>query len=419
MTEASLPELVIVADAPEALVQLSGISLLERLRRVALNLGFRQAIVLSNSLAAIESEIARQNWRAGELSIQYRKQREKSITVDDLRDLSAARVVVVSAGAYYDKRLLAELIRAQNDCVLIDSDPPPTIAPLVSVGWTSGAAIISRQWIAGKDSGASIFAELRADVAAGRVATIDAAKQTSYIANMRRDVRPCCFPAPSESTRSLAERLLRDNTQKGALDLPAYAHEPIEKWLVSQFAHTSITPNQITLATALLGLSVTILYATGNLLVGVVIALLIGVLDGVDGKLARLTERTTKIGQGEHALDYCLEMSWWAALAFHFQSTGQLPHALWVWLAFYISDVVDRLAKWTVERRSGRKLDDFSRFDRFVRSIAGRRNIYTWLFALCVLIGWPAVGFLALCFWGIASTAIHILRAVQVQHVRS
>src|SRR5205085_3857815 len=167
--------------------------------------------------------------------------------------------------------------------------------------------------------------------------------------------------------RVLAERLLRDNTQKGALDFPGYVHAPIEKWLVSHFARTSITPNQITLATALLGLSVTILYASGNLAVGVVIALLIGVLDGTDGKLARLTERTTKIGQGEHALDYCLEMSWWAALAFHFHSTGQIPHALWIWLAFFTSDVVDRLAKWTVEWRFGRKLDDLSRFDRLVR----------------------------------------------------
>ena len=43
-------------------------------------------------------------------------------------------------------------------------------------------------------------------------------------------------------------------------------------------------------------------------------------------------------------------MSWWAALAFHFQSAGQLPYALWIWLAFFVSDIVDRLAKWTVER---------------------------------------------------------------------
>ena len=215
--------------------------------------------------------------------------------------------------------------------------------------------------------------------------------------------------------RSLAERLLRNNTQKGALDFPAYVHEPIEKWLVSHLCHTPITPNQITLATAVLGLSVAILYASGNLLAGVVIALLIGVLDGVDGKLARLTERTTKIGKGEHALDYVLEMSWWAALAFHFQSTGQLPYAGWIWLAFFISDVIDRLAKWTVERRFGRKLDDLSHFDRLVRSIAGRRNIYTWLCALFVLIGLPAEGFLALCFWGIASTSIHVLRAFQVR----
>ena len=145
------------------------------------------------------------------------------------------------------------------------------------------------------------------------------------------------------------------------------------------------------------------------------LALAVGVLDGVDGKLARLKVQTTKIGKGEHALDYCIEMSWWAALAYHFQLSGEVPYAYLMWAIFFVFDVLDRLAKWSVERRLGRTLDDVSQFDRLVRYVSGRRNIYTWLFAFCLLVGAPAKGFVLLCAWGVTSTAIHIFRALRIR----
>jgi len=74
------------------------------------------------------------------------------------------------------------------------------------------------------------------------------------------------------------------------------------------------------------------------------------------------------------------------------------------------------LAKWSVKLRVGRSIDDVSGFDRFVRYVAGRRNIYTWLFTFCLLTGTPATGFILLCLWGIATAAIHIFRAVQIRY---
>ena len=231
---------------------------------------------------------------------------------------------------------------------------------------------------------------------------------------MRRSVRPVFFPAPSLERRPLAERLLRDATQKGVLDFPARVHAPIEKWLVSHLCRTTITPNQITLGTAVLGLGVTVLYACGYLWAGVLIALVIGVLDGIDGKLARLKAQTTKLGKREHDLDYLVETSWWAALAYHFHATGQIRYAYVIFSAFFAFERLERVAKRAVQRRIGRNLDDFAPFDRFVRIVAGRRNIYTWLFTLFLVIGAPATGFIGICFWGVASAVIHIFRALQI-----
>jgi phosphatidylglycerophosphate synthase len=413
--EPRLPRLLIVADSPDALTNLGGISLLERWRRNVRQLGFREATILSNS---VESEAS---WHGADVSLKFREHTGPQATIGDVRDWLMAtnvpgqrRWLIVFGNFYCDARLLHALAEAQRDSVLVDSNPPPVIAPLWKES-VSCAALISTQWVSEKNRDRSLREELASDLTGGRIAAIDAARQEAYLPDMRRSVRPIFFPAPSPENRPLAERVLRDTTQKGVLDFPALVHAPIEKWIVSHLCRTSITPNQVTLATAVLGIGVTLLYAFGYLWAGALLALVVGILDGVDGKLARLKAQTTKIGKGEHALDYGIEMSWWAALAYHFHFSSQVRYAYAIWLAFFVFDVLDRLAKWSVERKLARSLDDVSPFDRVVRYVSGRRNIYTWLFALFLLIGQPALSFVLLCGWGIASAMIHIFRAFQIR----
>jgi phosphatidylglycerophosphate synthase len=426
MTEAHRPPLLIVADPPEALMDLCGISLLERMRRIALQLGFREAMILSNSVKEVTTHVVNEPWRRADVSLTFREHTGATVTVGDILDCLAAlrvasdgRILVAFAGFYCDERLLRSLADAQTNSALIDSDPPSIIAPLLenSDGHPSRllcAALLSSEWLSQKNRAGTLVEEITSDMMAGHMASVDAAKQQAYVQGMRRSVRPVFFPAPSVERRPLAERLLRDATQKGVLDFPALMHAPIEKWLVSHLCRTSITPNQITLGTGVLGLSVTLLYAGGYLWPGTLLALIIGVLDGIDGKLARLKAQTTKAGKREHDLDYIVETSWWAALAYHFHATGQIRYAYVIFAAFFAFDRLERMAKQAVQRRIGRNLDDFAPFDRLVRMVAGRRNVYTWLFTFFLIIGAPATGFIWLCFWGMASAIIHIVRALQI-----
>lgn len=424
MTELFRPPLLIVADLPQALTDLCGVSLLERMRRTALHLGFREAMILSNSNKSVTEHFAGQSWHREDIALEFRERKGPQLTIGDVREcLSARRILVVCAGFYCDERLLSALAETPQDSVLIDSDVPSITAPLWknsnahSFGRGPYAAVISSEWFSRKNGGAALKQELESDVMASDIAIIDAAKQQAYIADMRRSVRPIFFPAPSPECRPLAERLLRDATQKGVLDFPALVHAPIEKWLVSHLCRTTITPNQITLGTGVLGFCVTVLYALGYLWAGALLALIIGVLDGLDGKLARLKVQMTKAGKGEHLLDYVVEMSWWMALAYYFHATGQVRYAYALLLAFLAFTSLERVARGFVQRRIGRSLDDFTPFDRLVRSVAGRRNIYTWLLTFCLLIGAPANGFIFLCVWGMASAVIHIFRALQIRRM--
>src|SRR5439155_15855884 len=361
-------------------------------------------------------------------SLKFRVRRAAKVTVDEIIDCLTAmrvtsdgRILIVFAGFYCDERLFRSLAQTQTSCALIDSNPPSVIAPLLensdahSVGRLVCATLLSSEWFSGKNRAAPLAQEVTLDTMTSQIASVDAAQEPAYVESMRRNLRPVFFPAPSPERRLLAERLLREATQSGVLDLPALVHALIEKWIVLHLCRTSITPNQITLGTGILGLSVTLLYAIGDLSVGALLALLVGILDGVDGKLARLKVQTTRTGKGEHLLDYFVEMSWWAALAYHFHATGQVRYAYVIWLIFFACDSLERLAKWSVELRAGRSIDDVSRFDRLVRYVAGRRNIYIWLFTLCLLIRAPATGFILLCLWGMATAAIHIFRALQIR----
>ena len=99
-----------------------------------------------------------------------------------------------------------------------------------------------------------------------------------------------------------------------------------------------------------------------------------------------------------------------------FSRCGQVRYAYVIWLIFFACDSLERLAKGPLKPRVGRSIDDVSRFDRFVRYVAGRRNIYTWLFTFSLLTRNARHRFHLALLWGIATAAVHIFRALQIRY---
>src|SRR5436190_13549605 len=105
MTEPFRPPLLIVADSPEALSDLCGISLLERMRRIAVQLGFREAMILSNSVKAVATNVANESWHRADVSLTFRECTGAKLTVGDILDSLATlrvtsdeRILIVFAG---------------------------------------------------------------------------------------------------------------------------------------------------------------------------------------------------------------------------------------------------------------------------------------------------------------------------------
>jgi phosphatidylglycerophosphate synthase len=412
--ESSRPQLLILADAPDALRNLFGISLLERLLRVVQRLGFRQAIILSNSPEEIAAHLTKPSWARAHVALSFRPRRATAVRVSEVAT-GADRILVISAGFYYDARLLKLMVEKTVTTLLVDSAPPPECVTLWKDqgGVFRAAALVEGDWLSRQDHTAALMDQLSSDAATGRIEPCDAARQPTYVMALRKHVRPVFFPAPSPNLIVVGERFPRDVAQNGVLDFPGLLDSPIEDWIVTRLCRTSITPNQVTFVTLLIGLIVTALFGTGHLWWGVALAYTIEVLDGVDGKLARTKVETTSAGVWEHFVDYCIELSWWAALAYHFHVEDQ-HFAYWLLLLLVGSDLVDRLAKRSVKKKVGRNLDDVSNIDRFVRCIGARRNINIWILIAALALGDAANGFVLLCWWGAATAAAHVVRALQI-----
>jgi len=402
---------IIIADAPEALIELCGVNLLERLLRILQRLGSRRAVVFSATPQIVGAELTRRSWASEEISVQLVPDAFGPVTAQVLlNQIPSERFLIVPANIYCDGRLLVTLCAKDSSAALVDSSPPEFARHLIQS--PCGPALVTRDVLLGFSPNAAFFDELKHKLDDRKIGVVDAAKEDDYIVSMRRRVRPLCLRAPLLHDRRLAERVILDSAQKGTLDLPAYFHAPIETRIISVLCKTQITPNQITIAGLFIGFSATAAFALGHVGLGILVALAFGIVDGLDGKQSRVKIETTDGGKWEHHLDYLIENSWWLFIAFYLWQSGHFPNAFYFLALLIASHLLDEFAKRRVKIATGRLLDDVMPFDRAFRLIAGRRNVYVWILACGFLLGAFPRSYAIICGWAAVSAAIHLVRSV-------
>jgi 1L-myo-inositol 1-phosphate cytidylyltransferase / CDP-L-myo-inositol myo-inositolphosphotransferase len=414
-------ECVILADDPSALVELCGISTLERLLRTLQRCGIKRATVLSNTPDRIAKELARPSWARAELQLTLRTRPAGPARLEQIVDLwprssdAIPLLLVIPAGSVFDPRLLRALVSQNAPTVLVDSGVGPRTqalinsAPDTARGKLCGPALLEYDWASAQNG--LLEEGLRKGLEHDTLAALDVSAEPLYYVSIHRKLRPVWFPAPSLSNRKLAKRVLFDSIQKGPLDIPAWFHAPIETFLVSRLCKTPITPNQLTLFCNVFAWTVTALLATGHLGWGLGLALVVNVLDGLDGKQARVKIETSKAGKLEHFFDALFENSWWLALAWHLSVSGKLPDAF-SYLGLLIgAEVLNALARASIARYYGKSISELGRFDRIFRLVGGRRNIYVWILALGLILGTVAGAFKLIAWWEAVTAAVHLARA--------
>jgi len=247
---------------------------------------------------------------------------------------------------------------------------------------------------------------------------LDISEIPTYIAEMRRDLPISWIRMESGKDLKRAKKLLIERTQKGTLDLLAwYLHRPIENRITYYLSEWPITPNQVTIFINMVAYFATFLFLQGYLLWASLLTLVVNILDGVDGKLARARGVTTKLGHIEHSFDLLFEQSWYIAFAWYiFSGSGNLL-PLVLGLLILLLDSFNRHCSMQFKQVMGVSLADYARFDRLFRRFDGRRNIYTLYMLAGAIFGLPLYALMAMAAHAFLTAVVYASRAIK--HLRA
>jgi phosphatidylglycerophosphate synthase len=253
------------------------------------------------------------------------------------------------------------------------------------------------------------------EIERGAVVEVETDAVPGYISNLRRTLPSYLFRVTGPASRDRAEHFLFWSNYKGSTDFfTKYVYPPLvwraTKWLARWRVH----PNVLTVFNVLITLGAIPLFAQGEWLLGLLCAYTMSVLDSVDGKLARLTFRTSRLGNIlDHGTDLIHPPLWYFAWAWALgggrADSPIFAAAIWMCI-FYI---VDRIVVRRFKRRVGQTLYAQSLLDSQLRTFISRRNINVPVFTLGLIVGQPAIAFQLILFWQVASLAYHSVRLLQ------
>jgi phosphatidylglycerophosphate synthase len=237
-----------------------------------------------------------------------------------------------------------------------------------------------------------------------------------FVRKLRRRVAVAGFSLLEEPARRI-ERRLFGNVYKGVTDLVTKWVWPWPAFQVTRVcARLGITPNMVTLAGLVLVFVAGWLFWQGNIAAGLAAAWGMTFLDTVDGKLARVTATSSRVGDIlDHGTDILHPPVWWYLLAVGIERTegsGSPPIllAFWIILGCYI---VGRLIEEGFKRRFGFNQYIWEPFDSRFRLIVSRRNTILLLMTLGVLLVAPDEAYWLAAIWSVVSTFIQFLRFSQ------
>ena len=228
---------------------------------------------------------------------------------------------------------------------------------------------------------------------------------------------PYLFSANHESDIRQVENKIYEVNYKAVLDFIAiYIYKyPVREIVRFLCRFPLITPNFVTALSVICSFAVPALYVTGHLGWAIIAGWAMFIFDEIDGKLARLTVRLSKVaGIIEHGTSAPAIFLWFASLGWFFSGGDILnPLILSNWacwtllLMYWVDKGVNALYRM---RYSPREIYNHAWIDAKFHLIACRRAIIHLIMTIGVLAGKPLEAFYFMAFWMIFSFAFHLLR---------
>lgn len=241
-----------------------------------------------------------------------------------------------------------------------------------------------------------------------------------YSTNLRKHETPWCMQVDPGRVRE-AEWRLYGASYKGVTDfLTKYLWPKPAFYMTRLFARLGVSPNAVTALSALLVVAAFLLFREAMWFAGLAAAFAMTFLDTVDGKLARVTLRSSAFGNAfDHGIDLIHPPFWYWAWAEGLKATGLGAHQDEM-LAFIIGGyVAGRLFEGWFIARHGIEMHVWRPFDSRFRLIVARRNPNLVLLLIGTLAGRPDLGFVAVAVWTAVSLVIHPLQIIAAERARA
>lgn len=237
---------------------------------------------------------------------------------------------------------------------------------------------------------------------------------------LRKRITPFLDALVPETVRPL-ERASYFGAYKGVTDLLTKYLWPEWALVLTRIAaRLGISPNQVTTLGFILCLYATWLFWQGQYWAGMAAGLVFMVLDTVDGKLARCTITSSKIGNAfDHGIDLVHPPFWWWAWAEGLKHWGLALDDATFWLvmaAIVIGYVVQRLIEGLFIVRNGQiHIHVWRPVDSWFRLITARRNPNMVILFVATLVARPDLGLIAVAGWTVLSCLFHLVRLGQAE----
>jgi len=327
---------------------------------------------------------------------------------DGVGELGQERVLALRTSHFYDDRLVAELTTHPRDLLLVSDEGHDAPVAVGVVGTASRIAALIDLVRRGVDARA-----------AARAGGVEIAFPTdvlpSYDAKLRKHSPPFVLPADPERTRELEDRIF-DAAYKGVTDFVTKWVWPVPAKVVTGWcARFHVSPNTVTLLSYGLTFAALMAFWRGEFAAGLACAWMMTFLDTVDGKLARVTLTTSKLGDVlDHGLDLIHPPFWWAAWGAGLAGAGTLFGEFQAWvIVVFAGYIVGRLLEGVFILSFGQEMFTWRPFDLAFRLVIARRNPNLVLLTAATLLGRPDLGLIAVGIWTLCCILIQTVRIAQ------
>jgi phosphatidylglycerophosphate synthase len=398
---------LIDARSPMAFAKVFSIALVERILRQLHELGQKTAIVMLPVHTTPASFLRREFYQRYPMTITWLHDPE---TTDVIREITAEVkwVVLLEGDGLYDERIVKALCQSPAALWISDAQAinPPLAACVDPHSFGTYSVNDWRNWV-------------QTAVDQGLIETRSVHHMDSYLLSLRRDVTPQLQRVATQEAIRDIENAMYHDTFKGAMELVgAYGYRLPVRGLTRFFARTSVTPNMLTALSVVCKFAAIPFFALGWLWTGLLLAWAFVILDSVDGKLARMTVRYSRLaGRIDQGTTLPAYLGWYLALGWHVSGGNIFTPPGWAGIALAAFALFDKLSMMYFVRMFGRSLLDYEPVDRQIHLFNARKNLLVVLM-IGLLFEQTLPVFYMITFWMGLTFLAHLLRVLWVSYAK-